>query len=90
MHDLRQRHCPISTPTHCKKRVGSITQNFEICEGLFTLGKRMAISGSTMEVRPDADDADQVVVVDDRQMADVVPVHEMMNVFERIGRTAGD
>src|SRR5882724_1568454 len=21
MHDLRQRHCPISTPTHCKKRV---------------------------------------------------------------------
>jgi hypothetical protein len=52
MHDLRQRHCPISTPTQCKKRVGSITQNFGICEGLFTLGKRMAISGSTMEVRP--------------------------------------
>ena len=23
MHDLRQRHCPISTPTQCKKRVGS-------------------------------------------------------------------
>jgi hypothetical protein len=23
MHDLRQRHCPISTPTHCKKRVAT-------------------------------------------------------------------
>ena len=23
MHDLRQRHCPISTPTHCKKRVAN-------------------------------------------------------------------
>ena len=31
-----------------------------------------------------------MTLVDDRQMADVVPVHEMMNVFERIGRTAGD
>jgi hypothetical protein len=23
MHDLRQRHCPISTPTHCKRRVAT-------------------------------------------------------------------
>jgi hypothetical protein len=23
MHDLRQRHCPISTPTHSKKRVAT-------------------------------------------------------------------
>src|SRR6267142_6443559 len=33
-------------------RFNYITQNFEICEGLLTLGKRMAISGPTMEVRP--------------------------------------
>src|ERR1700686_5188521 len=37
----------------------------------------------------DADDADQAVIVDDRQMADEVLVHQMTNVFERIGRTAG-
>src|SRR4030081_3771980 len=36
-----------------------------------------------------ADDADQAVVVDHGQMADVVLVHEMASVFERIGRTAG-
>src|SRR4030081_3644658 len=36
-----------------------------------------------------ADDADQAVVVDHGQMADVVLVHEMTRVFERIGRTAG-
>jgi hypothetical protein len=23
MHDLRQRHCPIGTPTHCKERVAT-------------------------------------------------------------------
>jgi len=22
MHDLRQRHCPINTPTHCRKTSG--------------------------------------------------------------------
>ena len=33
----------------------------------------------------DADDADQAVIVDDRQMADVVLVHQMTNVFQRIG-----
>jgi len=33
-----------------QKRVGSITQNFGICEELFTFAKRMSISGSTMEV----------------------------------------
>src|ERR1700732_763707 len=36
-----------------------------------------------------ADDADQAVFVDNRQMADVVLVHQVTNVFERIGRTAG-
>ena len=30
------------------------------------------------------------MIVDDRQMADAVLVHEMTNVFERIGRTAAD
>ena len=38
----------------------------------------------------DADDANQTVIVDHRQMADVVLVHEMTNMFERIGRGAGD
>src|SRR5258708_6490245 len=33
----------------------------------------------------DADDADQAVIVDDRQMADVVLVHQVTNVFQRIG-----
>src|SRR5216683_1891360 len=38
----------------------------------------------------DADDADQAVVLEHRQMADVVLVHEMTNMFERIGRGAGN
>jgi hypothetical protein len=33
-----------------QKRVGSITQNFGICEELSTFAKRMSISGSTIEV----------------------------------------
>jgi hypothetical protein len=37
-----------------------------------------------------ADDAGEVVIVDHRQMADVVPLHEMTHVLERVGRTAGD
>ena len=37
----------------------------------------------------DADDADQAVIVDHRQMADVILVHEMTHMFERIGRAAG-
>jgi hypothetical protein len=42
MHDLRKRHCPISTPTHCKKRVATawggsfahplFTFNFLVCD----------------------------------------------------------
>jgi hypothetical protein len=38
----------------------------------------------------DADDADQAVVFEHRQMADVVLVHQMTNMFERIGRDAGN
>ena len=38
----------------------------------------------------DADDADQAEVLEHRQMADVVLVHEMTNMFERIGRDAGN
>ena len=38
----------------------------------------------------DADDADQAIVLEHRQMADVVLVHEMANMFERIGRDAGN
>src|SRR5450432_1349813 len=34
----------------------------------------------------DADDADQAVVVDHRQMANVVLVHQMANMLERINR----
>src|SRR3954447_12364858 len=37
-----------------------------------------------------ADDADQTVIVDDRQMAHVVLVHEMTNVLGRIAQTAAD
>ena len=33
----------------------------------------------------DANDADQAVIVDDRQMADMVLVHQVTNVFQRIG-----
>ena len=36
----------------------------------------------------DADDADQAVIVDHRQVADVMPVHEMTNMLERVGRSA--
>lgn len=36
----------------------------------------------------DADDADQAVIVDHGQVADVVPVHEMTRVLERIGGAA--
>ena len=32
----------------------------------------------------------QAVIVDHRQMADLVPVHQMPGLFERIARTAGD
>src|SRR5450759_1416806 len=38
----------------------------------------------------DADDADHAVIVEHRHVPDVVLVHEMTNVFERIGRTAGN
>src|ERR1700730_9022759 len=37
-----------------------------------------------------ADDTDQAVVLDHWQVTDMVPVHQMANMFERIGRTAGD
>ena len=36
----------------------------------------------------DADDADQAVIVDHGQMPDVVLVHEVTDMFERIARTA--
>src|ERR1700722_2139974 len=37
----------------------------------------------------DADHADQAVIVDHRQVANVVLAHEMTDVFERVGRAAG-
>jgi len=61
MHDLRQRHCPISTPTQCKKRVGSNYAELRDLRRALTLGKRMAISGSTMEVRPSLVKSDSTV-----------------------------
>src|SRR5204863_8656231 len=36
----------------------------------------------------DADDANQTVIVDHRQMADVVSVHQVTSMFESIGRAA--
>src|SRR4030088_2591371 len=38
----------------------------------------------------DTDDADQAVIVDHRQMANVVLIHQVTNMFEGVGRTAGD
>src|SRR5205085_9383199 len=36
----------------------------------------------------DADDANQPVIIDHKQMADVVSVHEVTSMFESIGRAA--
>ena len=36
MHDLRQRHCPISTPTHCKKRVATAWLTHHAAAGRFS------------------------------------------------------
>src|SRR3954464_5851397 len=36
----------------------------------------------------DADNPDQAVLIDDRQMTDVIPVHQVTYVLERVGRTA--
>jgi hypothetical protein len=55
--------------------------------------KGRCIGGASGDINrdiPDADDANQAVVVDHRQMADVVLVHEMTNMFERIGRCTGN
>src|ERR1700722_19406315 len=38
----------------------------------------------------DTDDTDQAVIVDNGQMPDVVLVHEVTNMLQRIGRSAGD
>jgi hypothetical protein len=48
-------------------------------------GRRRVERGSDIA---DADDADQAVIVDHRQMPDVVLVHEMTDMFERIARAA--
>ena len=36
MHDLRQRHCPISTPTHCKKRAATAWLTHHAAAGRFS------------------------------------------------------
>jgi hypothetical protein len=36
MHDLRQRHCPINTPTHCKKRVATAWLTHHAAAGRFS------------------------------------------------------
>jgi len=37
MHDLRQRHCPISTPTHCKNGGYRVTHSSR-CSGALLIG----------------------------------------------------
>src|ERR1700743_1862001 len=49
-------------------------------------GRRLVEHGGDVA---DADDADQAVIVDHRQMPDVVLVHEVASVLQRVARRAG-
>ena len=49
MHDLRQRNCPISTPTHCKKRVATAWLTHHAAAGRFSPLRRPIADSSDLQ-----------------------------------------